>query len=65
MTAPADKITGGIVIILATGIIAVIAGVSDNLGKILLIIMAGFMLVWLMASGTQTDLASWTAKLKA
>jgi hypothetical protein len=62
---PNDKITGGIVIILATGIMAILAGISDDLGKILLVIMAGFLLLWLIASGTQTDLSTWIGKLNA
>jgi hypothetical protein len=46
-----DKITGGIVIIGGILIMTILAGLSDNLGRVLLIVMFGFLLLWLMTGG--------------
>lgn len=41
--------------IISIGLIAVLAGVSDNLGKVLLVFMAGILLVWLMTNYTSVQ----------
>ncbi len=50
MAAP-DKVTGGIVIIGGVLIMTIFAGLSEGLGKVLLIVMFGFLLLWLMTGG--------------
>jgi hypothetical protein len=58
-----DKITGGVVIILATGLMAVLAGFNDAFGKVLVIIMVGFLIGWLLTSGSQNDLTRWISAM--
>lgn len=51
MAAP-DRVAGSVVIIGAVLIMTIFAGLSDNLGKVLVIIMLGFLLLWLMSGGS-------------
>jgi hypothetical protein len=62
MASGQDKVTGGIVIIGGIFIMTVLAGLNDNLGRILLIIMLGFVLLWLM-SGGYGYLEKWMGKV--
>jgi hypothetical protein len=57
-----DRITGGIVIIGSIFVIALLAGVSKNVGKIMVILMVGFLLLWLMTNGSK-DIGGWLKKL--
>lgn len=50
MAAP-DKVTGGIVIIGGILIMTIFAGLSEGLGRVLMIVMFGFLLLWLMTGG--------------
>jgi VIT1/CCC1 family predicted Fe2+/Mn2+ transporter len=68
MTAPVnnaqvgqDKVTGGVVIIGGIFIVTLLAGISEDLGRILVIIMAGFLLIWLMTGGSNL-LSKWMGK---
>jgi hypothetical protein len=56
---PNDKITGAVVVIIATGLMAVLAGFNEQFGKVLMIIMVGFLIGWLLTSGSQNDLTRW------
>lgn len=51
MAAQKDKIAGGVVIIGSILVITILAGLNDNLGKLLLVVMFGFLLMWLMSGG--------------
>lgn len=59
-----DKISSGIVMVGATFVIAVLAGMSKGLGKVLVIVMLGFLLLWAMAAGSKL-LPQWVAKIGA
>ena len=61
MAAP-DRITGGVVIIGGIIIMTIFAGLSENLGKVLLIIMFGFLLLWFITSGAGF-IQKWTAPI--
>jgi len=50
---PTDVVVEGIVQLLGVGALALLAGVSDEVGKIIVVIMAGIMLIWLMTHTTQ------------
>jgi VIT1/CCC1 family predicted Fe2+/Mn2+ transporter len=56
-----DKVTGGVVIIGGIFIVTLLAGISEDLGRILVIIMAGFLLIWLMTGGANL-LSKWMSK---
>jgi VIT1/CCC1 family predicted Fe2+/Mn2+ transporter len=56
-----DKVTGGVVIIGGIFIVTLLAGISEDLGRILVIIMAGFLLIWLMTGGANL-LSKWMGK---
>lgn len=47
-----DKVTGSVVMIGAVLVMTIFAGVSDQLGKVLVIIMLGFLLLFLMGPGS-------------
>jgi 4-hydroxybenzoate polyprenyltransferase len=47
-----DKIAGGVVIISGVLVLTILAGTNENLGKVLLVIMFGFLLLWLMNGGS-------------
>jgi len=57
-----DKITGGIVMIGAIFIIAVLAGINDQLAKVLMIFMLGMLLLWVMTGGASI-LQAWVGKI--
>jgi hypothetical protein len=60
-----DKASGGIIIIGGVFVIAVVAGFSNGLGKVLFVLMLGYLLLWFITgSGTQT-IAGWVSKLPA
>lgn len=52
MATQPDKIAGGVVIIGSILVITILAGTNDNLGKLLLVVMFGFLLLWLMSGGS-------------
>lgn len=56
---PNDKVTGGVVLILMVLVIAILAGVSEGMGKVLVVVMGGFLLAWALTSGGQNDLRKW------
>lgn len=47
-----DRVAGSVVVIGAVLIMTIFAGLSENLGKVLMIIMLGFLLLWLMSGGS-------------
>lgn len=51
-TAP-DVIIEGIVQLLGVGVLALLAGISDDVGHIIVVIMAGIMLMWMMTHTEQ------------
>lgn len=57
-----DKISSGIVMVGATFVVAVLAGMSKGLGRALLILMLGFLLLWAMAAGSKL-MPQWVAKI--
>jgi hypothetical protein len=56
-----DKIPAAIVIMIGTGIIAILAGLNDAFGKFLLVFMIIVAVVWLMGGGVQGKLTSWSS----
>lgn len=56
---PNDKIAGGVVLILMVLVIAILAGASEGMGKVLVVVMGGFLLGWTLTSGGQNDLMKW------
>lgn len=56
---PNDKITGGVVLILMVLVVAILAGVNEGMGKVLVVVMGGFLLGWALTSGGQNDLRKW------
>jgi hypothetical protein len=50
-TVETDKITGGVVLIGCIFVVTIVAGLDDNLGRVLVIIFLGFLLLWLMTNG--------------
>jgi hypothetical protein len=56
-----DKIPAAIVILIGTGIIAILAGLNDAFGKFLLVFMIIVAVVWLMGGGVQGKLTSWSS----
>lgn len=46
-----DKITGGVVLIGCIFVVTIVAGLDDNLGRVLVIVFLGFILLWLMTTG--------------
>ncbi len=59
----ADKIAGGVVIVGGIGIMALLAGINEGVGKIMVVIMAGFLILWLIMGPGASDLKNWTGKL--
>ena len=57
-----DKISSGIVMVGAVFTVAVLAGINKGLGKVLLIIMLGFLLLWAMAAGSHL-LPQWISQI--
>jgi len=58
MTVSATKSNHALIVTIATeligvGLIAVIAGMSDAIGKIMVTLMVGFLLIWLMSNISQ------------
>lgn len=47
-----DRVAGSVVVIGGVLIMTIFAGLSENLGKVLMIIMLGFLLLWLMSGGS-------------
>lgn len=62
MATQPDKITGGVVLIGCILAVTVIAGLDDNLGRVLVIIFLGFILLWLMTTGAP-DIQKWIGKI--
>jgi hypothetical protein len=56
-----DKIPAAIVILIGTGVVAILAGLNDAFGKFLLVFMVIVAVVWLMGGGVQGKLTSWTS----
>jgi hypothetical protein len=54
-----DKVPTAIVILVGTVVLSIIAGFNANLGKFLLAFMLIVGMVWLIGSGTQSDLTRW------
>lgn len=54
-----DKVPTAVVILVGTVVLSIIAGFNQNLGKFLLAFMLIVAFVWLIGSGTQTDLTRW------
>lgn len=55
-----DKIPAAIVILVGTGIVAILAGFNDAFGKFLFVFMLIVAFVWFVGGGVQGNLASWT-----
>lgn len=55
-----DKLPAAITILVGTGIVAIIAGFNDQLGKFLFTFMVIVALIWLVGGGTQGKLADWS-----
>jgi hypothetical protein len=62
-TSGQDKITGGIVMIGSIFVITVLAGINEQLAKILLVFMLGVLLLWAMSNNAL--LAKWFGKIGA
>jgi hypothetical protein len=62
MAAEADKFTGGVVLIGCIFVVTIVAGLDDNLGRVLVIIFLGFILLWLMTNGAP-EVNSWLGKI--
>lgn len=58
--ASTDKIPQAISILVATGVVAIVAGFNDQLGKFLLVFMIIVALLWLMSGNGNTVLANWS-----
>lgn len=54
-----DKVPTAVVILVGTVVLSILAGFNQNLGKFLLAFMLIVAFVWLIGSGTQTDLTHW------
>jgi hypothetical protein len=48
-----DVIIKTIIELLGVGLLALIAGISDEVGNVMVVIMAGIMLIWLMTHSQQ------------
>jgi hypothetical protein len=58
-----NKIPTAAAILIGVGVVAVLAGFNDQLGKVLMVFMIIVAFLWLIGGGTQTDLAKWTSML--
>lgn len=58
-----DKITGGIVIVGGIGIMALLAGINDSIGGIMVVVMVGFLILWLITGPGNADLGKWLGKI--
>lgn len=58
-----DKIPAAITILVGVGILSIFAGFNDQLGKFLFVFMLIIAFIWLIGSGTQTNLIRWTSNL--
>ena len=56
-----DKIPAAIVILVGTGIVAILAGFNDAFGKFLFVFMVIVAVVWLVGGGVQGHLAQWSS----
>lgn len=56
-----DKIPAAIVILVGTGLVAILAGFNDQFGKFLFVFMLIVAVTWLIGGGTQGHLASWSS----
>ena len=57
------KEQGAIVMVVSVFIIMLFAGISREVGSLMVVIMAGFLLIFLMGAVGQKDIAGWLAKL--
>jgi hypothetical protein len=55
-----DKVPAAIVILVATGLLAIMAGFNDAFGKFLFVFMLIIAAIWLLGGGVQGHLASWS-----
>jgi hypothetical protein len=56
-----DKIPAAITILVGTGVLSILAGFNNQLGKFLLVFMVIIAMAWLIGGGTQGHLAKWTS----
>lgn len=56
-----DKVPAAIVILVGTGIVAILAGFNDNLGKFLFAFMVIVAAIWLIGGTTQGNLTRWSS----
>jgi hypothetical protein len=56
-----NKVPAAIVILVGTGIVAILAGFNDQLGKFLFAFMLIVALIWLIGGTTQANLAHWSS----
>lgn len=56
-----DKIPAAIVILVGTGIVAILAGFNDQFGKFLFVFMLIVAATWLIGGGVQGHLSSWSS----
>lgn len=56
-----DVLTHGIVIIIGIFIMTFLAGINDSMGKIMTLIMGGWLLIWTITH--ETTFANWASKL--
>lgn len=61
-TTDTNKITGGVVLIGCIFVVTVVAGIDDNLGRVLVIVFLGFILLWLMTTGAP-EVQRWIGKI--
>jgi len=61
-TTDANKFTGGVVLIGCIFVVTIVAGLDDNLGRVLVIVFLGFILLWLMSTGGP-EVQSWLGKI--
>lgn len=57
-----DKIAGGVVLIGCILAVTVVAGLDDNLGRVLVIVFLGFILLWLMTNGAP-EIQHWLGRI--
>ena len=57
--ATTDRVNGGIVIIGSILVLTIFAGMSEGFGKVVLIVMFGFLLLWIMGPGNAL-ISKWT-----
>lgn len=58
-----DRVPTAVAILVGVGVVAVLAGFNEQLGKTLAVFMIIIAMVWLIGTGTQGHLANWESLL--